>query len=191
MSIDIREELIGPESLAKHAEISIAFRVESALDPKEKGLGGIALEERPIKDAYLKDHDERERPTHWPQRFDVANWGMIGAEDHGVRIGGAVIAFRTDNLFMLDGRSDLAVLWDLRIRSASRRSGVGSLLFRATAEWAVAHGCKQLKVETQNVNVAACRFYARMGCTLGGINRYDIETTPKKRSSSGSRSFEH
>jgi len=180
MRIDIREELIGPESLAKHAEISIAFRVETVLDPEEKGLGGVALEERPIKDAYLKDYDERERPSHWPQRFDLANWGLIGAEDHGVRVGGAVVAFRTENHFMLDGRTDLAVLWDLRIRPASRRGGVGSLLFRAAEEWALVHVCKQLKVETQNVNVAACRFYARMGCMLGGINRYAYRDHPEE-----------
>jgi GNAT superfamily N-acetyltransferase len=178
MSIDIREELIGPESLARHAEISIAFRVEKVLVPEARGLAGIALKERPIKDAYLKDYDERERPTHWPQRFDMANWGMIGAEDHGVRVGGAVIAFRTEYIFMLDGRSDLAVVWDLRIRPSSRRTHVGSLLFRSAEEWAIAHGCRQLKVETQNVNVAACHFYARMGCTLGGINRYAYRDYP-------------
>jgi GNAT superfamily N-acetyltransferase len=180
MRIDIREELIGPESLAKHAEISIAFRVEKVLVPEDKGLAGIALKERLIKDAYLKDHDESERPTHWPQRFDVANWGMIGAEDHGVRVGGAVIAFRTENLHMLDGRNDLAVLWDLRIRPASRRSGVGSVLFRATEEWAQAHGCKQLKIETQNVNVAACHFYAGRHCPLGGINRFAYRDYPEE-----------
>lgn len=28
-----------------------------------------------------------------------------------------------------------------------------------------------MKVETQNTNVPACRFYRRMGCTLGAIDR--------------------
>ena len=26
--------------------------------------------------------------------------------------------------------------------------------------------CRELKVETQNINVRACRFYARLGCEL-------------------------
>ena len=29
-----------------------------------------------------------------------------------------------------------------------------------------------MKIETQNVNVPACRFYQRLGCRLGEIHRY-------------------
>ena len=32
------------------------------------------------------------------------------------------------------------------------------------------HGCRDLKVETQNINVAACRFYAARGCRLREVN---------------------
>jgi hypothetical protein len=35
-----------------------------------------------------------------------------------------------------------------------------------------------LEVETQNVNVPACRFYARMGCTLGAINCFAYADAP-------------
>jgi hypothetical protein len=35
-----------------------------------------------------------------------------------------------------------------------------------------------MKIETQNVNVAACRFYASMGCELGAINRYGYAGVP-------------
>jgi hypothetical protein len=31
-------------------------------------------------------------------------------------------------------------------------------------------GCRLLKIETQNVNVPACYFYRRMGCTLASID---------------------
>jgi GNAT superfamily N-acetyltransferase len=67
---------------------------------------------------------------------------------------------------MFEGRSDLAVLWDIRVAPSTRRCGVGAALFEAAEAWASAKGCRQLKVETQNVNVAACRFYARRGCEL-------------------------
>jgi hypothetical protein len=30
----------------------------------------------------------------------------------------------------------------------------------------------RLKIEPQNVNVQACRFYQNMGCTLGAIDRF-------------------
>ena len=29
-----------------------------------------------------------------------------------------------------------------------------------------------MKVETQNTNVPACRFYSRMGCKLAAIDRF-------------------
>jgi hypothetical protein len=45
-------------------------------------------------------------------------------------------------------------------------------LFWQAASWAKAHGYGQLGLETQNVNVEACRFYARQGCQLGAIHRF-------------------
>jgi hypothetical protein len=49
---------------------------------------------------------------------------------------------------------------------------VGSALFARAAAWAKAKGCQQLKIETQNVNVPACRLYAKRGCELGAIRRW-------------------
>ncbi len=48
---------------------------------------------------------------------------------------------------------------------------VGSALFRAGEERSRERGCRVLKVETQNVDLPACRFYVRMACELGAINR--------------------
>ena len=45
-------------------------------------------------------------------------------------------------------------------------------------DWARKKGCRQLKIETQNVNVPACRFYARQGCELGAIHRYGYAGCP-------------
>ena len=53
----------------------------------------------------------------------------------------------------------------------ARDSWGQTALFRAAERWARGRGCLALKVETQNVNVPACRFYARMGCALRSINR--------------------
>jgi GNAT superfamily N-acetyltransferase len=55
---------------------------------------------------------------------------------------------------------------------------VGTALFDAVEDWARARSCEMLKVETQNINVPACRFYARMGCTLGAIHRYAYPDLP-------------
>jgi ribosomal protein S18 acetylase RimI-like enzyme len=72
---------------------------------------------------------------------------------------------------MLEGREDLAILWDIRVSPEVRGQGIGSALFRAAEVRAGAEGCRQLKVETQNINVAACRFYARRGCVLRAANQ--------------------
>jgi GNAT superfamily N-acetyltransferase len=84
-------------------------------------------------------------------------------------LGGAVVALRTPELPLLEGRSDLAALWDIRVAPDRRGCGLGAMLFRATEDWARARECVGLKVETQNVNVPACRFYQRQGCVLSSV----------------------
>jgi GNAT superfamily N-acetyltransferase len=79
---------------------------------------------------------------------------------------------------MLEGRDDLAVLWDIRVSPEARGRGVGAALFRAAERWAKARGCLHLRVETQNINVAACRFYARQGCVLRAVNRHAYAELP-------------
>jgi GNAT superfamily N-acetyltransferase len=179
MRVDIREEPIA--ALAEHARISIAFQVDRVLDVREvaDGLGGLTLHERVVEATYLKDYDaiKGEGPTPWAKRFDVSNWGLIGAHA-GTRIGGAVIAFNTPGVNMLEGRSDLAVLWDLRVAPEWRRQGVGARLFVAAEAWSRQRGCRQLKVETQNVNLGACRLYSGQGCVLGAIDRFAYPELP-------------
>ena len=65
---------------------------------------------------------------------------------------------------------DVSNRWDIRVSPEIRGHGVGSALFRAAEAWAAARGCGQLTIETQNVNVPACRFYARQGCSLVSID---------------------
>lgn len=162
--------------------IPIAFEVERVFDvtARDGGLGGLVLSERRLDVPYVKDYDaaEGEGPLWWGERFDVSNWGLIGAFSNGERVGAAVVAFDTKGVNMLEGRRDLAVLWDIRVSPAHRGSGIGHALFRAVEAWAATRGCRQLKIETQNVNVPACRFYARQGCVLGAINRFAYPELP-------------
>jgi GNAT superfamily N-acetyltransferase len=168
--------------LGLHGEVPIAFLVERVLDVRamEGGLGGLVMTEKAVEVPWLKDYDalKGEGPTRWASRFDVTNWGLIAAHRSGQRVGGAVVAYNTAGVDMLEGRHDLAVLWDIRVRPEARSSGTGSLLFRAVEAWARDRGCRTLKVETQNTNVPACRLYMRMGCTLGAINRFAYADLP-------------
>jgi len=178
--MDIIEEPIV--ALPAQGLISIGFNVDRILDiqPMAGDLNSFLLSERAIDVPYIKDYDAiaGQGPAHWASQFDVSNWGLIAARIEGRRVGGAVIALRTPGLNMLEGRDDLAVLWDIRVAPEFRGRGVGSALFGAAEKWAAARGCRQLMVETQNINVPACRFYAKQGCVLKRINRLAYREIP-------------
>ena len=169
-------------ALESYAGIPIAFEVGSVLDVAEAGErpGEFVLRERRLRVPYLKDYDalDGEGPAEWARRFDVSNWAIFAARVDGRRVGGAVVAFDTPGLEMLEGRRDLCVLWDIRVLPEARGRGVGSALFRAAEEWAAARGCRELKIETQNINLPACRFYARQGCVLAAVHRFAYPQLP-------------
>ena len=144
MAIDVVEEPMA--ALPDHARIPIVFQVERVLDVTVKPHGGgFVLAERPLVVPFRKDYDaiEGNAPARWAEEFDLSNWGLIAARSDGERLGGAVIAFDTEGVTMLEGRRDLAVLWDIRVSLGHRRKGVGSALFRAAEAWARARRCSQ------------------------------------------------
>ena len=155
-------------ALIEYARIPIVFEVNAVLDVGDHPEGGrFVLTERRLQTPYLKDYDAiAETPAEWARRYDTSKWGLMIARIDDQCVGGVTVAYDMPGLDMLEGRSDLAVLWDIRVTSARRRHGVGTALFKAAEAWAVARGCRLLKVETQNINLAACRFYARHGCVL-------------------------
>jgi len=177
MTVQIIES--GPERLPDYASIPIKLEVKHRLQVElvDGGLGGMLLHQVPVEKPYVKDYDSYgEIPTDWPKQFDVSNWGFFLATEGKRLVGGAAVAFGSSGVTMLDERRDLSVLWDLRVDPASR--GAGIPLFRYAAEWSRKRGCRQMKVETQNINVPACHFYHRMGCQLGEIQRFGYAAVP-------------
>ena len=173
------------EPIARVSElvnISIAFTVESVFDVAAGLADEGVLCERKLERPYVKDYDAiiGEGPSYWSRRFDLTNWGLLSAYAAGERVGAAVVACNTPGVDMLEDRVDLAALWDVRVATHVRRRGIGAQLFCAVETWARSRGCRQLKIETQNTNVAACRFYERMGCTLRGIHRFAYPGLPNE-----------
>ena len=173
MTVDVVEESIA--ALAEYGSVPIAFLVESRfrIEPIQSGLGGLALVEEPVV-PYIKDYDgiAGEGPSCWRDCWEISHWGVLSAFDGTKRVGGAAVAWKTEGLHLLEGREDLAALWDLRVHPDYRGKGVGHRLFTDALAWARARQCRRFIVETQNINVPACRFYVRQGCELGAINRY-------------------
>jgi len=158
----------GGVDLCSYGTVPIAFEVRSrvdldALQAGEPNLIAIAVE------PWTKDYDEFERPESWPDRFDTRNWFVIEAWDARTRVGGSVVAFDTPGVDMLEGRRDLAVVWDLRVSPAYRGQGIGRALFLAAIKLARSLGCGELKVETQDINVGACHLYQSLGCVPSTI----------------------
>ena len=167
MPIEIVEEPIS--ALTAHATVSIAFQVDRILYIEETG-SSLALVDRDVEHPYVKDYDTLEPPLTWSQRFDVTRWGLLAAFLDGRRVGGAVIAFDTPELTILQDRRDVAALWDIRVDPVRRRQGIGTALFRAAEDWAASRQCKELRIETQNTNLPACRFYECLWCRLKEVN---------------------
>ena len=141
------------------------------LEKIENGLGGILLKETPVKE-YLKDLGVYEEATKYAEEFDITNWAFFMAFDNELPIGAVTVASKTKNVNMLDGRDDMSVLWDIRVDDRYKRQGVGTKLFTMAVEWSKLNGLKQMKIECQNNNVQACRFYHKHGAILGKIDEY-------------------
>jgi GNAT superfamily N-acetyltransferase len=66
--------------------------------------------------------------------------------------------------------NDTAMLWNLMIDLAYRGQGLGRRLWHRAVDFARQAEVRAIMIETQNTNIPACKFYARMGCRLIGIN---------------------
>jgi streptothricin acetyltransferase len=183
MSVHIRQVSAG--WLPRYAEVPIRFTVRSVfrVETVNEGLGGLALIEEGVDPPYVKDYDAQDAgepgAIGWPEQFDVSKWGFFIALEGDRPVAGAAVAIDTPGVNMLQERKDLAVLWDIRVHPDRRGRRIGTRLFRRAASWAQTRGCRWFKVETQNVNVPACRFYASQGCTLGAIDRYGYAGHPQ------------
>ncbi|MBN1160518.1 MAG: GNAT family N-acetyltransferase [Dehalococcoidales bacterium] len=168
---------VNKETLVRYRTIPSYVEVNTTLDMKTlKGFGGITFSEKKVKKLYLKNYDEHGEPFSW-LNFNTSKWVMFIIQDGEIPAGGLTLACKTPELRMLNGRDDLADIWDIRIHPNLKRQGIGTKLFTRAVEWCRSEGYKQLCVETQNVNVPACRFYLKQGCNLGVINRYAYSAT--------------
>ncbi|HXQ77814.1 MAG TPA: GNAT family N-acetyltransferase [Gemmatimonadaceae bacterium] len=202
--VEIAIAVQGAEALDVYASIPIAYAFTEVLDPDIASSPGSLLPfgSRTLNEPRAKDYDREpgNHPLDWPKRFDLRDWAFVTARSGDHLVGGAVVVAGSPNIEMLEGRDDLALLWDIRVVPEARGHGVGTALLASGAAWARARGARQLKVETQNTNVQACRFYASHGFRLKSVRRgaypelpdevellwyKDLEESPLGRASGG------
>lgn len=104
---------------------------------------------------YLTAHSETEAPS-------AASDALFFAMDDQDAVGRAMISRNWNNYGLVD---------DIAVDAAYRGVGAGRLLMDACVEWSRSEGLAGIMLETQNNNIAACRFYERYGFELGGIDR--------------------
>ncbi len=177
MRIEVREETIT--SIDAHARISPAFRVERQLviPTAPWTASGGPLDDEPVASPFIKDYDaiRDNRPVDWVQHFDTTRWCDFAAVVDDRRVGGAILAAAQDPPAAARG---VIELWDLRVAPAWRRFGIARTLWATIEAVAMAAGAVAISVETQQINVAACRFYAARGCVLVGIERFAYPLLP-------------
>jgi GNAT superfamily N-acetyltransferase len=183
MLVDILIE--DSRTLAAYASIPIAFEVREVvdLDALAPGHTGGPLPARALDKPYSKDYDAYpdNGPLDWPARFRVERWTFFAAYVGERRVGGSVVIMDDPDVELLDGRADVALLWDLRVAPEFRRRGVARALLSAVEAWARACGAEALHVETQDVNVGACRFYSGCGFALSAVHERAYPDFPDER----------
>jgi GNAT superfamily N-acetyltransferase len=158
--------------LAEYARISIAFEVFEVMDVVRETTSRqqLRLEPRAVS-PWIKDYDAMDGgPSAWPASFDLQHWTFFTARTQGRVVGGAAVVYRAPDIAMLEHRDDVALLWDIRVAPDARGQGVGRALMDAVDAWARSHEASWLEVETQTINVPACRFYAANGFELHTAN---------------------
>jgi GNAT superfamily N-acetyltransferase len=181
MIIEVTED--RERDLAAYASISIAYEVRELFDVSRHGAvpDGFALAARRVDTPYMKDYDaDGVGPETWGSRFDLSHWRIFVARALGRRVGGAAVVFRAPDVDMLGGDPELALLWDIRVAPEARGHGVGSALVATAEAWAAANGARWLEIETQNVNVPACRFYSARGYVLRAVDPHAYPSLPNE-----------
>ncbi|OBZ18472.1 GNAT family N-acetyltransferase [Bacillus sp. FJAT-27264] len=111
-----------------------------------------------FSETYLKQYENEEIDTSY-------------IEDTGK----AVFLYYDDNICV--GRIKLYANWngyalveDIGVSKAWRHQGIGTKLLEKSKEWAKQNNLLGLMLETQDINVSACDFYARNNFIIGGVD---------------------
>lgn len=155
------------DSISMNVDVRSIYKINRI----DNGLGGFNFEEVEVA-PYKKDLGVYERATEYEATFDIKNWRFYMAFDNEKPVGAMTVAGTTPNLNMLCGRDDACILWDIRVIDEYKHRGIGQKLLDMGIEKAKADGYKQMIIECQNNNVAACKFYRKQGALLSKIDMY-------------------
>jgi len=157
--MNLRIEKLNLENMGDLKKIDDSFETNSALELKTRD-GEITYEIREIP-LYKKTYGEIEE-QEWRS--------FINSET-----GAAFLAYKEDQIA---GRISLKKHWnnfafiDIAVDRLFRRQGIGRQLLSTAIEWARKQNFPGIILETQDINVSACKFYESCGCRIGGFDKF-------------------
>jgi ribosomal protein S18 acetylase RimI-like enzyme len=176
----IKYEELDIKDINQYDSITSSYSTTKKYEIKKinRGLGGFEINLVSVP-LYEKTFDGNSKK--WLEYFDdLSNWKIYVAKDNDKLIGGCVVASKTKECNMLEGRDDLAVLWDIRVSEGYKHQGIGQHLFDMAINYCKENNFKQLKIECQNTNTAAVNFYHKQGAKLCAINEYAYSDYPNE-----------
>ena len=78
--------------------------------------------------------------------------------------------FPTGSRTLRSNWNNFAYIEELYVSEAIRGQGIGRRLVKRAEDWAAERRLKGLMLETQDLNLAACRFYVKTGFRIGGAD---------------------
>lgn len=169
LDISIRE--MTAEDLGCWTDMDDSFIVDSALV-----LSYIENQfTYTVKDIPSYEKSYSEEPTE--QADDIDDSEYINNPDQVV-----YLAFAEQQAV---GRIVLKKNWNryalidmIQVDKQFRRHGIGRQLMEQAKRWALERGLPGVMLETQSINVRACKFYERCGFVIGGFDQYVYQGIP-------------
>lgn len=124
-------------------------------------LFSLTLEDLPL--PYIKDFRGEVTPAELQEYRQIAAEGLsIGAWDGDQPVGMGIASAQEWNRTLW--------IWEFHILPAYHHQGVGRQMMESLAENGRAAGMRTMRVETQNTNVPAIRFYRAVGFHTEGVD---------------------
>lgn len=155
------------------ADVVIVRMAESNMKDYNKPNEGFMVTGRilPSYENGLWTYTEEDFAEAYAKRYEDEQIAVAYTEDESKAV------FLFYNGEKCTGRIRLRANWngyamveDIAVAGSRRQQGIGRRLMDQAVQWAQQHKLAGLMLETQDVNVAACRFYARYGFEIGGVD---------------------
>ncbi|UQZ37249.1 N-acetyltransferase [Paenibacillus sp. PK3_47] len=160
MDITIRE--LKEEDLDQGILLSGSFTVDSILV--------LHTENQQIRytvqkvAAYTKSYDDEELTAGSHSDYIDNPDKVIYLAFAGKQAAGQLVLKRNWNNY--------AYIEYIKVDNSYRKSGIGRQLIEQAKHWAKAGDLPGLMLETQNINVTACKLYERCGFVIGGFDHF-------------------